>query len=111
MATHDSITVDDDGAVMRVRLRGEVDAVLRPQAARAVDQVAERGLPVVLDLGQVTFLDSTGVTFLVQLHEACRRAGLSCVAVEVPDRVVTILSVLGLAEMFALRPRTTQTPV
>lgn len=103
MSTDDSITVDDDGTVTRVRLSGEIDAMVRNQAAEAVERVVDGRLPVVLDLGRVRFLDSTGVTFLLRLREVSVRAGLTCELEDVPDRVATVLAVLGLADVLPVR--------
>lgn len=103
METPDSITVDEDDDLTVVRLRGEIDSSLAPQAWGATHQALDRRRPVVLDLEQVTFMDSTGVTFLLQCHHACLRAGLPCELAHVPDRVLVVLSTLGLLDVLLVR--------
>lgn len=49
-----------------VRLWGEIDGALRDEASAALASSLERDLPVSIDTRDVTFIDSTGVAFLVQ---------------------------------------------
>lgn len=50
----------------RVVLSGEVDADLSSDLQQATDDVAQAGLPVEVDAHHVTFMDSTGVSFLAR---------------------------------------------
>jgi anti-anti-sigma factor len=49
-----------------VRLRGEIDMSNAHELEAAVRRAAERGGPVVVDLDEVTFIDSTGIRALLQ---------------------------------------------
>jgi len=61
-----SITVQGDETLTVVRLAGEIDASLREEASRALAELLTRRTAVVVDLGQVRFIDSTGIAFLLQ---------------------------------------------
>jgi anti-anti-sigma factor len=65
-----SISVDHLAAITTVVLHGEIDAALsgRLDALRA--QADAAGYPVTLDVTRVSFMDSTGVAFLVRLHRS-----------------------------------------
>ncbi len=91
-----SITTRDDGVVTTVRLVGEIDVTVRDQSRRAVADVVARGLPVVLDMSGVRFIDSSGVAFLLQCHRTCTSAGLDCRLRDVPRQAEVVLRVLGL---------------
>lgn len=99
---HD-VTVDDDGTTTFVRMHGEIDPAVREEAGRAMGQALIAGLPVVVDLSKVTFIDSSGMAFLVQLHRACHSAELSCVLHAVPDNVREVLTLVGLDQVLGLR--------
>lgn len=94
-----SITVGTEGGRTVVRLRGEVDASLRDEASRALAVALTDGVPVVLDLGAVTFIDSTGLAFLIQCRRACAQTGQDCTLTDVPDSTRYLLGLLGLDEL------------
>ncbi len=64
-----------DGSTV-VRLIGEIDADLRTQASDCMGLALMQGLPIVVDAGGATFVDSAGVAFVLQLYMAAREAGI-----------------------------------
>lgn len=50
-----------------VELWGEVDLAVRQTAGPVCRQIQERALPVVIDAGRITFVDSAGMSVLVRL--------------------------------------------
>lgn len=54
-----------------VVLIGEIDLSLQPEFHRVADAAVQADLPVEVDARAVTFIDSTGVAFLVQLAKRC----------------------------------------
>lgn len=89
----------DDGTRTRVRLSGEIDAIAAARAAHTADDLLARGRPVLVDLGAVTFMDSSGVSFLIQLRRSCERAGLDWQLTGVPAQVERVLSILGVDDL------------
>ena len=59
-----------------VCLVGEIDASLRESASSAMGLALMSGLPLVVDASQASFVDSSGVAFVLQLHLAATEAGL-----------------------------------
>lgn len=69
--TAGSITATFAQDATLVRLRGEIDAALRPQASAVMSGSLHRRRPIVLDTSEVTFIDPAGMAFLIQ----CSRFG------------------------------------
>ncbi|WP_196250672.1 STAS domain-containing protein [Cellulomonas sp. JZ18] len=83
-----------------VRLSGEIDAALRDRASAALSLVLLRHVPVELDTSQVTFIDSAGLSFLVQCCAVARAEGLD-VSMPQPARpVADLISLIGVAPLF-----------
>ncbi|WP_182111419.1 MULTISPECIES: STAS domain-containing protein [unclassified Actinotalea] len=88
----------DDSTV--AHLWGEIDEALREQASIALSRALTRDLPVVLDAAQVTFIDSTGIAFLIQFMRVGREEGLPVTLRNPPSLVTDVLELLGLQGLF-----------
>ena len=89
------------GRSTRVVLRGELDLAAAPELQSFLDEL-NGGLVdrVVIDLRELTFIDSTGMNFAYRLDRWGREAGRSLAfTCPVPD-VLHTLEVAGLAEQF-----------
>ena len=92
-----------DGAAV-LELRGEIDLATAPRLRESVLQARELGVPVVLDMSLVTFMDSSGINALV------RASGVDCgapspIQIQRPsDRVRHVLSMTGLDKVFPIKP-------
>lgn len=64
-----------DGSTV-VGLVGEIDANLRTQASDGMGLALLHGLPIVVDAERATFVDSSGIAFVLQLYMAAREAGI-----------------------------------
>ncbi len=73
------------GGRWRVTFRGDLAIETVDEAAKELDRLAPE--PVVLDLGGVTFIDSTGLTLLVR--HARQNVVVGTISAEV-DRIVRI---------------------
>ncbi|WP_029253980.1 STAS domain-containing protein [Paraoerskovia marina] len=63
----------EDGSL--VTLWGEVDAALRTEASEAMTFLVGRHGPVVIDVERVSFIDSAGIAFVLQVYMIGREAG------------------------------------
>lgn len=85
-----------------VRLIGDIDlaaqdevlAVLEPATCRA----AHAGEDLVVDLGDVTFLDSTGIALLVRARRQLPD-GVALVLARPPEQVRRVLEISGLDQL------------
>jgi len=75
---------------------GEVDAALRAEASASMGAALVTGLPVVVDSSRATFVDSSGLAFVLQLHLATSEAGIP-LTLRDPNRMLRdVLDMVGL---------------
>nr|WP_203644716.1 STAS domain-containing protein [Streptomyces sp. SID14478] len=88
-----------------VELDGTLDHRTAPEVRNTLPVLGLRpGRQLVLDLGAVTFCDSTGITVLIAARNHALTAGAGIALVAVPDRVSRILHLVGLDQVFAIHP-------
>jgi anti-sigma B factor antagonist len=82
---------------------GELDIATTPRLNKYLSTLAQthHGL-IVVDLRQLTFLDSTGVAALVAADSYGRRDGSSLAIVKGPPQVQRVLEICGLTEVLPL---------
>jgi len=93
------LDVSSSPAGLRIGLAGELDLASLPDVTAGVQQLLARApQPVLLDLGRLEFLDSSGVTLLVRIanHFGEVRTPIA------PEPVRRVIEVLGLAGRFGL---------
>ena len=84
----------DDKAV--VCLVGEIDASLRESASASMGLALMSGLPLLVDATEATFVDSSGVAFVLQLHLVASEAQIP-LTLRDPHRVLRdVLDMVGL---------------
>jgi anti-sigma B factor antagonist len=84
----------------RIVVRGEVDLSTAPELASAIASVAEGAFRVVVDLGGVTFIDSTGLGVLVNERSALEARNGAIVISSLSPVVETAFQVAGLERVF-----------
>ncbi len=89
-------TVDGSGAVV-VTVAGEVDMTTAPGLTKAFDGVAGSVRKVVVDLGGVTFLDSSGLNALVRGRRELAAADIELSVVAPPPGLAR--RVIGIAQL------------
>jgi anti-sigma B factor antagonist len=86
-----------------IALAGELDMAAEPRVTAQVGRaVADGADVVVLDLREVTFLDSTGVRALVLAHRRCEEAGRRLFVVRGRPSVHRVLVLCGIDARLAL---------
>ncbi|WP_250445582.1 STAS domain-containing protein [Actinotalea sp. C106] len=98
------ITVHETADSTIARLWGEIDEALRHEAGAALSRTLDRNLSVVIDTRDVTFIDSTGIAFLIQFCTVGREEGLTVSLADPPAVVTEVLDLLGLTHMFDAEP-------
>jgi anti-sigma B factor antagonist len=88
-----------------VRVSGEVDVATAPALRDCLGQVIERDAGiVVVDLLRVTFIDSTGLGVLIGARKRCVEDGRELRIVVDEPRILKVLDITGLTELFAIHP-------
>ena len=86
-----------------IAVGGEIDVATAPQLRECLHRVIARGeATVVLDLLQVTFLDSTALGVLVGALKRCRELGGDLHLVVADPRILKIFEITGLTNVFTI---------
>lgn len=87
-------------------ITGDVDLATAHEFVAAADAwtASGRSGPVRLDLSGVTFLDSTGISALLEIRRAAASVGTEVVVVGQSAAVDRVLAVAGITDLFAARP-------
>ena len=100
-----SITRADHGDQTVVHLGGEIDVYTAPLVREKLDEQIQGGRTrLVVDLTDVTFLDSTGLGVLVGRLKLARTRGGSMRLVGKDDRVLKVFSITCLDKVFEINP-------
>jgi anti-anti-sigma factor len=93
------VTTQDSGGQVTVSLKGELDLSSVGKVEEELKRVEADGPSLlVLDLSQLTFLDSTGLRAVVTADERARGDGRRLVVVRGPDAVQRVFSITRLEE-------------
>lgn len=99
-ATEFTVHVAMRGGTATVVVCGELDLAtvdsLRDQAQSAVDQ--SHG-DVLLDMSAVTYMDSSGLSVVLELRELLERSARRLLIAQPSESVTAILTICGLAEL------------
>ena len=95
------IMFEEQSRTSVVSMWGEIDVSLRGESSAAIANALERAKAVVIDTSRVTFMDSTGVAFLMQMYTYGTQEGLAVSLPEPPSVVRTVIEMLGVDVLFA----------
>lgn len=94
-----------DGALWLI-LEGEVTMENIPPMKKAMDKALAKNdyKAVVIDLARVTFMDSSGISFLVLVHKRTREQDKYMYLLAPSVEVVKVLDLVGLSKLFSIHP-------
>ena len=99
MQSHFRVEVLNEGRTSVITVSGELDlassAALEEELARVIESDSEQ---VVLDLRELEFMDSTGLSTLVKAHQRAEGVGKRFGLVRGPQQVQRLLSLTGVEE-------------
>jgi len=99
------ISEREDAAAPVVTVAGEIDVATAPSLRdRLQARVAGGDATIVVDLLQVSFLDSTALGVLVGALKRCREAGGDLRLVIAEPRILKVFEITGLTEVFSIHP-------
>jgi anti-sigma B factor antagonist len=103
MFSVDLSTRECDGHVI-VALRGELDVLDAAGVAGALAAVTVREPWVIVDLAGLEFIDARGLGALVRARKRARRAGGDLLLAAPQRRVLKVLAVTRLLDLFSVHP-------
>ena len=93
---------------LTIKLAGELDSATSTELLERFDQTlaALNGRKLVIDLGEVAFIDSSGMRALIVIERRAEEDRIALTVAPAPAPVTELLRVTGLAERLPLAPRT-----
>jgi anti-sigma B factor antagonist len=86
-----------------IGVSGELDLASSPTLEQRLDEVfASDASLVILDLRELDFMDSTGLSVLIKAHQAAEEAGRRLCLVKGPPQVQRLLSLTGVGERLSV---------
>ena len=102
--------VTTSGRYVVVHLKGDVDLSCSPKARESLLAQISTGRPLLVDLSEVTYMDSSGVASLVEGLQTAKKKGLAFALVAVSKPVMSVLALARLDKVFTLYPSAQDAP-
>jgi anti-sigma B factor antagonist len=94
----------DESGERVVRMRGELDVATAPEFERVLLRLRPPGQRVVLDLGELRFMDSTGLRILLQARRAASEGRWQLALRSVPPNIRRLLKLSGVDDAIPIEP-------
>jgi anti-anti-sigma factor len=99
------LAIQDHGDRATIQVAGEVDLATSPQLQAVLVDLVDRGFhQLIVDLGQVTFLDCAGIGTLVDTRRRVLAHGGSLKLVRPRPFVQRVLALTGMTMVFPIDP-------
>jgi anti-anti-sigma factor len=105
------LTIQDHGDRATIQVAGEVDLATSPQLQAVLVDLVDRGFhQLIVDLGQVTFLDCAGIGMLIDTRRRVLAHGGSLKLVRPRPFVQRVLALTGMTTVFPIDPSHGEAP-
>src|ERR1700749_979852 len=103
METHFRVEVRHEGRATVIAVSGELDLASSPALQEELDRVSASDADVlIIDLRDLDFMDSTGLSVLVRAHQRAEEQGRQLAMVKGSQQVQRLLSLTGVADRLTL---------
>jgi anti-sigma B factor antagonist len=103
MQSHFRVEVANKGDAVIIRVSGELDLASSPTLEQELERVASSGVSlVVVDLRELEFMDSTGLSVLVRAHQRAAESSQRFGLVNGSQQVQRLLDLTGVADRLVL---------
>src|SRR5215204_3035936 len=99
------VATADDGRAL-ITPKGELDMATQGELRAALERAMAEHRIVTLDLGELRFLDTSGLRLILETAEASRRDGFAFTVRPGSEPVQRLFHVAGVAELVPFDPRT-----
>ena len=88
-----------------LKISGELDHHGARNALREIEQAIDAALPrrLVMDLGGVTFMDSSGIALILRAQQRMQLLEGSVMVCNVPDKARRVLDAAGISRLVTVR--------
>lgn len=94
--------VKSDSGFDIVVLTGDVDLSCSPEARKAILACLEAGHDTLVDLGEVSYIDSSGVASLVEGFQTAKKSDLRFGLIGVSEAAMSVLELARLDKVFPI---------
>ena len=97
-----SYKVTEDGNIATVHLDGEIDMDVTEKAKEVILPIVETGKEVHLNLKDVSYMDSSGISVLIESHQKALENNTKVVVKEVSKSVLKVIMMAKLEQILNL---------
>ena len=91
--------VKENETTVHIELSGTVDIINNGEISREVDRLClETGKNIEIDLSQVSYIDSTGVSLLLRLFKHQKKQQKQFTIMKISEKAMSVISLCSLAE-------------
>ena len=95
--------VTEDPKASTVFLDGEIDLETSPAARELLLKALGKKRPLIVDLSEVTYMDSSGIASLVEAHQKAKAAKVEFSLARVSEDVMKVLALARLDKVFSIQ--------
>ena len=97
-----SYTVNEEGNIATVHLDGEIDMDVTEKAKEVIFPHIDSGKEVHLNLSNVQYMDSSGISVLIESHQKATELGTKVVLKEISKSVLKVIMMAKLEQILNL---------
>ena len=97
-----NIDTQENDTYTIVSIEGDVDLSCSPEARKSILDVLQSNKNLLVDLGQVTYIDSSGIASLVEGYQTAKKQSLKFGLVGVSDAAMSVLKLAKLDAVFPI---------
>jgi len=97
-----SYKVTEEGNIATVYLNGEIDMDVTENAKEVIMPLVESGKEVHLNLKEVQYMDSSGISVLIESHQKATELGNKVILKEISKSVLKVIMMAKLEQILNL---------
>ena len=97
-----SYKVSEEGNISTVHLDGEIDMDVTEKAKEVIFPVIDSGKEVLLNLSQVQYMDSSGISVLIESHQRALEKNTKVIIKDVSKSVLKVIMMAKLEQILNL---------
>ena len=97
-----NINTEDKEAYTVIKFEGEVDLACSPDARQSILSNLEENKNLLINLADVSYIDSSGVASLVEGYQTAKKQSLNFGLVGVSDAAMSVLKLARLDQVFPI---------
>ena len=97
-----SYEIKEEGNISTVFLNGEIDMDVADKAKTVISPLIEAGKEVHINLKDVSYMDSSGISVLIESHQKATELGTKVILKEISKSVLKVIMMAKLEQILNL---------